>query len=130
MDDLATLDATAQADLVRGKEVTPQELVEAGIARIEALNPGLNAVITPMFEEALAAVTGVDPDAPFAGVPYLLKDLVVEYAGVRFTEGSRFLREYVSTYDSELVVRLRNAGLVICGKTNTPEFGMFPNCEP
>jgi amidase len=130
VDDLATLDATAQAELVRRKEVTPQELVEAGITRIEALNPELNAVITPMFDEALTAVAEVDPDAPFAGVPFLLKDLVVEYAGVRFTEGSRFLREYVSTYDSELVLRLRNAGLVICGKTNTPEFGMFPHCEP
>ena len=63
-------------------------------------------------------------------MPYLLKDLAVEYSGVRFTEGSRFLRDYVSTYDSELVVRLRKAGLVILGKTNTPEFGMYPHCEP
>jgi amidase len=130
VDDLATLDATAQADLVRRKEVTPRELVEAGIARIYALDPELNAVVTPMFDTALAAVAEVDTDTPFAGVPFLLKDLVVEHAGVRFTEGSRFLRDYVSTYDSELVVRLRNAGLVICGKTNTPEFGMFPHCEP
>ena len=83
-----------------------------------------------MFEQALAAVGEVRTDAPFAGVPFLLKDLAVEYAGVRFTEGSRFLRDYVSTYDSELVVRHRNAGLVILGKTNTPEFGMYPHCEP
>ena len=130
MDELATLDATAQAELVRRKDATPRELVAAAIARIEALDPVLNAVVTPMFDEALAAVATVDPEAPFAGVPFLLKDLVVEYAGVRFTEGSRFLRDYVSTYDSELVVRLRRAGLVICGKTNTPEFGMYPHCEP
>jgi amidase len=63
-------------------------------------------------------------------VPYLLKDLAVEADGVRFTEGSRFLAGYVSSYDSELVVRLRRAGLVIIGKTNTPEFGMAPACEP
>ncbi len=83
-----------------------------------------------MFDQALAAVDEVRPDAPFAGVPFLLKDLAVEYAGVRFTEGSRFLRDHVSTYDSELVVRLRDAGLVVLGKTNTPEFGMYPHCEP
>jgi amidase len=130
VDDFAALDATAQADLVRRKEVTPRDLVEAAIARIEAVNPELNAVVTPMFDQALVAVAEVRADAPFAGVPYLLKDLAVEYAGVRFTEGSRFLRDYVSTYDSELVVRLRDAGLVILGKTNTPEFGMYPHCEP
>src|SRR6476661_6481006 len=130
VDDLAALDATAQAELVRHKDVTAEELVFAAITRIEALNPELNAVITPMFDQALAAAADVRDDAPFAGVPYLLKDLAVEYAGVRFTEGSRFLRDYVSTYDSELVVRSRNAGLVIVGKTNTPEFGMYPHCEP
>ncbi len=130
MDELSILDATAQAELVRRKDVTTRELVEAAIARIEAVNPELNAVVTPMFDEGLAGVNDIDPDAPFAGVPYLLKDLAVEYTGVRFTEGSRFLRDYVSTYDSELVVRLRKAGLVILGKTNTPEFGMYPHCEP
>src|SRR5207302_3372796 len=78
---------------------------------------------------ALAAAR--DPlDGPLAGVPYLVKDLVTEIAGVRFTEGSRFLRDNVSHFDSELVVRLRRAGLVILGKTNTPEFGMVPACEP
>lgn len=130
MDDLATLDATAQADLVRRREATPRELVEAAIARIEALNPELNAVVTTMYDEALAALDRIPDGAPFAGVPFLVKDLGVEYAGVRFTEGSRFLRNNVSGYDSELVVRLRNAGFVIVGKTNTPEFGMYPHCEP
>src|SRR5207302_1869154 len=67
---------------------------------------------------------------PFAGVPYLLKDLAAEAAGVSFTEGSRFLREYVSHYDSELVCRLRQAGLIVVGKSNTPEFGLLPTCEP
>jgi amidase len=130
VNDLAALDATAQAELVRRGDVTAEELVVAAITRVEALNPELNAVVTPLFDEALAAVADVHLDAPFAGVPYLLKDLAVECAGTRFTEGSRFPRDYVSTYDSELVVRLRNAGLVIVGKTNTPEFGMYPHCEP
>jgi amidase len=127
--DLAGLDATAQAELVRRGEATAVELVEAAIASIEKLNPTLNAVVTPTFERALdAAQAGVT--GPFAGVPYLVKDLIVEIEGVRFTEGSVFLRDNVSTFDSELVVRLRRAGLVLLGKTNTPEFGMVPTCEP
>jgi amidase len=127
--DISTLDATAQSDLVRRKEMSAVELVQSAIERIEQLNPSLNAVVTPMFDEALQAARS-DPTGPFAGVPYLLKDLVVECKGVRFTEGSVFLRDNVSTFDSELVVRLRRAGLIILGKTNTPEFGLAPTAEP
>ena len=127
--ELAGLDASAQAELVRRGEVTAVELVEAAITAIEQLNPVLNAVVTPTFERAVdAARAGVS--GPFAGVPYLVKDLIVEIEGVRFTEGSVFLKDNVSTFDSELVVRLRRAGLVLLGKTNTPEFGMAPTCEP
>ena len=130
--ELAGLDSVAQADLVARREVTPAELVEAAIERIEALNPTLNAVVTPAFDEALDAARALTADAsrPFAGVPFLLKDLIVEAKGMRFTEGSRFLGERISTHDQELVVRLRRAGFVILGKTNTPEFGMAPHCEP
>jgi amidase len=128
-DDLSRLDATAQAALVSSGEVTPVELVEAAIARIEALNPTLNAVVTPIFERALDTARA-GPTGPFAGVPYLVKDLICEMEGVRFTEGSRFLEHNVGTFDQELVVRLRNAGLVVLGKTNTPEFGMAPATEP
>ncbi len=127
--ELAALDATAQAELVRRGEVTPAELVDAAIARIEALNPLLNAVVTPTFERAIDAA-GASPSGPFAGVPFLLKDLACEMEGVRFTEGSRFLADNVSRVDQELVVRLRAAGLMMLGKTNTPEFGMAPACEP
>src|SRR3990170_3556587 len=81
MDDLAFLDATAQADLVRRKEVKPIELVDAAIERIERLNPTLNAVVTPMYDLARKAAAGPLPDGPFAGVPYLLKDLGAEYGG-------------------------------------------------
>src|SRR5262245_41033551 len=127
--EVAGLDATAQAELVRRGELGAVELVEAAITSVEKLNPTLNAVVTPTFERALDKVrAGVS--GPFAGVPYLVKDLVVEVAGVRFTEGSVFLKDNVSTFDSELVVRLRRAGLVLLGKTNTPEFGMAPTCEP
>ena len=127
--EVASLDALGQAELVRRGEVSPAELVQWAVERIERLNPALNAVVTPMFDDAVSRVRqGVR--GPFAGVPYLLKDLVVESAGSRFTEGSVFLRDNTSSFDSELVVRLRRAGLVIVGKTNTPEFGMVPTCEP
>ena len=127
--ELARLDASAQAELVRRGEVTAVELVEAAITAIEQLNPVLNAVVTPTFERAVDAARA-EVSGPLAGVPYLVKDLIVEIEGVRFTEGSVFLKDNVSTFDSELVVRLRRAGLVLLGKTNTPEFGMAPTCEP
>jgi amidase len=127
VDELARLDATAQAELVRTGQVTARELVESAIARVEALNPTLNAVVHTLYDQALQAVDTVT--GPFAGVPYLLKDLIVEMAGTPFQQGSRFLAGHVSSYDSELVTRLRRAGLVVIGKTATPEFGMFPTCE-
>ena len=126
--ELAALDATAQAALVRSGELTARDLVEAAIQRIDEVNPQLNAVVTPMYERALARLDTVT--GPLAGVPYLLKDLIVEVAGTRFTEGSAFLADNVSTVDSVLVTRLERAGLVIVGKTNTPEFGMVPTAEP
>ncbi len=132
MDDLAFLDATALAELVRRKEVTPGELVEGAIARIERLNPRLNAVVTPLYEQARdAAATAVPAPAPFAGVPFLLKDLVAECAGTPLSDGSAFLAgHYVSPHDSELVRRYRRAGLIVLGKTNTSEFGLVTTAEP
>ncbi len=129
MDDIAFLDATAQADLVRTKQVKPIELVDAAIERIERLNPTLNAVVTPMYDEARKTASGPLPDGPFSGVPFLLKDLLAEYAGVRLTEGSAFLGAYVSDHDTELVARYKRAGLIVLGKTNTPEFGLLPTTE-
>jgi len=130
LDDLAFLDATAQAELVRRREVKAIELVDAAIERIECLNPTLNAVVTPMYEQARATASGELPNGPFTGVPYLLKDIFAAYAGVRMTSGSTFLRDYVPDHDSELVARLKRAGLIILGKTNTPEFGLVPTTEP
>ena len=127
--ELSRMDATAQADLVRTGQVTATELVESAIDRIEALNPLLNAVISTSYDEALRRAAG-PLDGRLAGVPYLLKDLVVERAGTPFTEGSRSLVGNVSTVTSELAARLERAGLVVLGRTNTPEFGMVPTCEP
>jgi amidase len=128
--ELARADGTALAELVRKREVSPLELVDAAIERIERLNPTLNAVVTPMYEQARAAAQGALPDGPFRGVPYLLKDLLGAYAGVRHTWGSAFLRDHISDHDSELVIRLKRAGLVILGKTNACEFGILPTTEP
>lgn len=127
--ELALLDAVAQAELVRRKEITPLELVDAAIGRIERVNPKLNAVVTAIYDQARAAASGELPRGPFRGVPYLLKDLLASYAGVRMTSGCGFLRDYVPPRDSELVKRLKRAGLLVLGKTNTPELGILPTCE-
>lgn len=131
MDEVLAQDATEQARLVRDREITADELLDAVLARIEALNPTLNAIIHRMDDEARGQLASIDPAAPFAGVPFLIKDLVAEYGGAPLSEGSRFLKgRYVSPHDSTLVERQRRAGLVICGKTNTPEFGLLPTTEP
>jgi len=128
--ELEYLDATAQAQLVRKKEVTAIELVEAAIDRIERLNPKLNAIVTPMYDLARENAKGGLPDGPFTGVPFLLKDLLASYAGVPMTLGSKLLRGFVPDHDSELVTRIKRAGLIVAGKTNTPEFGILPTTEP
>ena len=129
-DEFAALDATAQAELVRRRAVSARDLVDAAIAHIERLNPQVNAVITPLFDEARAAALKPLPDGPFAGVPFLLKDLIASCAGTRMTAGAGILRDFVSPHDSELVRRYKRAGLIILGKTNTPEFGIPPTTEP
>jgi amidase len=123
------LDATAQAELVRTGEVSPKELAESAIQSIEALNGDLNAVIHPLFEEALAT----DPsDGPFRGVPFVVKDLGPAVAGTPHHEGMRFLKEagFRDDADSWLTERFRAAGFVFVGKTNTPELGILPTTEP
>jgi amidase len=130
MNDIAFLDASAQAELVRSKQVKPIELVDAAIERIERLNPQLNAVITPMYDEARRVANGKLPAGPFTGVPFLMKDLGAMYAGVRQAMGSTFMKDFVAPIDSELTRRQKAAGLIHCGKTNTPEFGLVPTTEP
>jgi len=124
------MSATEQAQLVRSGKATPTELLEASIAAIERTNPQVNAVVLKLYERAHETLKSLDRHAPFAGVPLLLKDMLAEYAGTRMTEGSRFLKDYVSPRDTELVARYRRAGFVIVGKTNTPEFASKPTTEP
>lgn len=130
MDPFAPLDAFAQAELVRRKQATPLELVDAAIARIERLNPRLNAVISTQFEQARARARGPLPPGPFRGVPFLLTDLLAAQAGVPLTAGSGFTKAHVPTRDSELVARYQRAGLVVLGRTNVSEHGLLPTTEP
>jgi amidase len=118
-------DALGLAGLVKRKEVKPFELVEETINRIEEVNPKLNAVIIPMYEEARKVAKKPLPDGVFTGVPFLIKDLVTTYAGAPFTKGCKGLKNYVANEDSELMKRYKAAGVVTVGKTNTPEFGLM-----
>jgi amidase len=132
-DVLGTLDATALAERVRRRETSPLELVDAAIARIERVNPKLNAVITERFEKARAEATSPDlPKGPFHGVPLLLKDLGGFSAGDPFHAGMKFLRDlgWTEPEDSYLIRKYREAGFVLLGKTNTPELGLVPTTEP
>ncbi len=131
-DDLSRLDATAQAELVRSGEASPRELVDAAIERIEALDPQLNAVVHPRFDRAREEADGDLPAGPFQGVPFLLKDLDGTSAGDPFHGGTRFLRDHdhIADHDSWLTERFRAAGLVVLGRTNTPELGLIPSTEP
>ena len=123
-------DATSLAALVRKGEVTAAELVERAITQIETHNPRVNAVIRRMSEEARAAVAQGLPEGPLRGVPFLLKDLGADVAGLPSTMGSRYFADHVPTVDSEIVRRHRAAGLVLLGKTNTPEVGLMGVTEP
>jgi amidase len=129
-DDTVWMDATAQAELVRSKEVSPAELVDAAIARMERLNPQLNAIIHELYDRARDEASGELPDGPFRGVPFLLKDLGAELAGTPFNEGMAFSGDYHSTVTQTLTQRYIDAGFVICGKTNAPELGILPTTEP
>lgn len=123
-------DGLGLAELVRRQEVTPRDLVEAAIERIERHNPQVNAVVHRMYDQARAAADGELPDGPLRGVPFLVKDLLALVAGAPTSSGTRLLKEWVAPVDSELVTRWKAAGLVIAGKTNTPEFGVTPYTEP
>lgn len=123
-------DGLGLADLVRRREVTPRDLVEEAIARIERVQPQLNAVVSRLFEAARSAAEHVLPEGPFTGVPLLLKDLLALVAGAPISFGSRFLADYRPATDSEIVRRLKAAGFIPVAKTNTPEFGLMPVTEP
>jgi Asp-tRNA(Asn)/Glu-tRNA(Gln) amidotransferase A subunit family amidase len=126
--DYTNYDGLGLAELVRTGEVTAGEVLEAAIERIEALNPELNAVVTKVYDQARAAAAR--SDAPLAGVPFLLKDLGGAQAGVPLSAGSRFFAHAPAPAEAEIVTRHKRAGLMILGRTNTPEFGLSATTEP
>jgi len=123
-------DGLGLAQLVQKKEVSPLELCEEAIIRIDRINPKINAVIYRMDNLARAAAKAPIPTGPFSGVPFLCKDLVSAIAGVPMNKGSKSCRNYVPTQDSEMARRHKAAGLIVLGKTNTPEFGLMGITEP
>ena len=127
------MDATDQAALVASGEVSPSELLEAAIERIERIDPALNAVVIRWFDHARETAASADlPNGPFRGVPFLIKDLFATYAGQRISNGNVAFKEahVIADADTTLVSRHRAAGLVIAGRTNSPELGSVPTTEP
>ena len=122
-------DAIGLAFLLDSKQVSPNELLEEVIELTEALNPTLNAVVTKLYDFAKNSIESGLPDGPFKGVPFLLKEFE-SLSGALLTHGCNYFKENIADYDSELVSRYKKAGLVIFGKTNTPEFSLSFNTEP
>jgi amidase len=132
-EELRWTDATAQAALVAHGEVTPTELLDAAIERIERSNPALNAVVMEWFDHARSVAAGTElPRGPFRGVPFLLKDLYADFAGQTLSNGNAALKAAgrLASSDSTLVARFKAAGLVIAGRTNSPELGSLPTTQP
>jgi Asp-tRNA(Asn)/Glu-tRNA(Gln) amidotransferase A subunit family amidase len=124
-------DALGLADLVRRSKVTPTMLLEAAIERVEARNRTVNAVVAKLYDYARQAIEAGLPDGPLRGVPYLLKDLTANVAGLTMARGSRFFADTPpASADSEHVERLKRAGLVFFGRTSTCELGLSLTCEP
>ncbi|GGY07177.1 amidase [Paludibacterium paludis] len=128
--DYAQYDALGLAELVRSRALSPAELLETALAGIDRLNPAVNAVNRRMDASARAQVAAGLPEGPLHGVPYLVKDLVASCAGEPLGAGTALLQTVKAERDSELVCRLRRAGMVIAGRTATPEFGLTPYTEP
>ncbi|MFN3522192.1 MAG: amidase [Phenylobacterium sp.] len=127
--EFADYDGLGLAALVKSGQVSPAELVEAAIERIERHNGALNAVVYKAYDEARAAARGALPEGPFTGVPFLIKDLGMPVAGWPRTSGSRFARGIIDQDDGGLTARYRAAGVIPLGKTNTPEYGITGTTE-
>lgn len=126
----AQYDALGLAELIKKGEVEASEVLETAITMVEELNPALNAVVTKLYDEGRQMLKDADPGAPFYGVPFLLKDLLTQMKGTRFTKSCRALENNISDHDTADMVRYRKAGFCVIGKTNTPEFGLMGVTEP
>lgn len=127
--DYGNCDGLALAELVRKKKVSPSELVEEAISRIEKHNSKINAVVLTLYERAREKAKGKLPDGPFKGVPFMIKDLHATIEGLPTSHGNKLWRNIPATVTTELVKRWENSGVVVVGKTNAPEFGLTPYTE-
>ena len=125
LDNYSDYDAVGLAELVASGDVNAREILEAAISKADEINPVINAIVTPMFEQA-REVADMKPQGPLAGVPFLIKDLNM-VKGVRCSMGSRLWADFIPDHDSEIVSRYRKAGLMLMGKSNTPEVGLALN---
>ena len=123
-------DALGLAALIARGETTPEEVLEAAVGRVDARDGIVNAVTNRLYDLGRRAIADGLPDGPLKGVPYLLKDLGASLAGCPTTRGCRFFEDVVPAEDSEHVKRLKRAGMVIFGRTNTCELGLSLTCEP
>ena len=129
-DEYSALDGLGLAQLIQQGEVTASQALATAQNLLEEKNPSLNAMVLSMNTQATQAINAGLPKGPFTGVPFALKDLGMQYEGVVTSNGSRLFRDNIATQDSTLVQRYKAAGLVICGKSNTPEFGLATTTEP
>jgi amidase len=123
-------DAVALAGLVGKGEVSAGELLDVAIARAEAVNPKINAIVHKQYEQAHATIGKGLPNGPLAGVPYLIKDLATFEAGEPARLGSSLYAGFIADHDGSYTARCKRAGLVIMGRSSTPEFGISPSTEP
>lgn len=121
--EFSSYDGLGLAELVKNKQVKPEELIHLSIKAINALNPDLNAVVSILEEEAMQEIKSGIPEGDFQGVPFLIKELVLHAKNVPISMGSRLAENTVFPIDSELMARFRKAGFVTVGTTATPEFG-------
>jgi len=125
-----SFDAVGLSRLIASREVSPAEVLETAIARVEAVNPGINAVVHKMYDSARATIAAGPPSGPLAGVPFLIKDVGSLCKGAPCGNGSRLFDGFIADHDDTIVERYRAAGLVIIGRTNSPEFALSPTTEP
>ncbi len=125
-DNYVHYDGLGLAELLARGEVRPREVLDAAILRAERINPEINAIVTPLYDYAHQRIK--EPlSGPFAGVPFLLKDAHHALRGTPMSNGSRLHKGELSTFDAEIVRRYLAAGVVVFGKTNTPEYKLAPH---
>ncbi|MDP6345268.1 MAG: amidase, partial [Alphaproteobacteria bacterium] len=128
--DYRQFDGIGLAQAITKGELSAEEVLEAAIARAEAVNPTINAVVHAQYDQARQRLAEGPGDGPFQGVPYMLKDLGAFDAGQPCTFGSRLWADFVPDHDATYTERCKAAGLVIMGRTNTPELGLNASTEP